>query len=143
MLFIHNLQLTPSVIDLLMPVLKNKPIEFFALQNNSFANVREGIEFAVEVMKSNEMMKAFYWASNTINSMEDARYLVEAVNSHPTINKVRLVNCFGDDTNGYDILCSLLTSDKGFKHIDINNSNIQTEGGTEISDYLATNPPLK
>jgi hypothetical protein len=139
-LSINNIQLPASVIDLLRPALKH--IESINLTNNSFVNVREGIEFAVEVMESNERMDTFCWASNTINSMEDARHLVDSIISHPAIKTVRLENCFGDDTNGYDILCSLLTSDKGFKHIDINNSNIQTEGGTEISDYLATNPPL-
>ena len=124
-------------------MLKYKPIEFFALQNNSFENVREGIEFAVEVMKSNEMMKAFYWASTTINSMEDAHYLVDSIINHLSIKTICLGVCFQGGCIGYDVLCSLLTSDKGFKHIDFDNSNIRTGGGTELPDYLAINPPLK
>ena len=91
-LSINNLQPSTSVIDLLKPVLKNKPIECFALQNNSFVNVREGIEFAVEVMESNETIQRFYWTSNTINSMEDARHLVDSIISHPSIDQIRLEN---------------------------------------------------
>ena len=143
MLFINNTQLTPSVIDLLKSVLKHKPLDAIGLRNNSFVNGRDGIEFAVDVMESNKTIEDFCWSSNAINSMEDARYLVEAVNSHPAINTVRLENCFGNDINGYDILCSLLAGDKNFTYIDLDNNNIRTGGSTEISDLIARNPPLK
>ena len=56
---------------------------------------------------------------------------------------IRLENCFGNDINGYDMLRSLLTSDKIFAGIDLDNNNIRTGGDTAISDHLATNPPLK
>ena len=38
---------------------------------------------------------------------------------------------------------SLLTSNKNFAEIDLDDNNIRTGGGTVLSDYLATNPPLK
>ena len=143
-LSIFNLQLPASVIDLLAPVLKHESFDTINLQNNSFVNIREGVEFVVEVMKSNDMMEVFCWTSNIINSMEDARYLVDAIISHPSIDMIRLDHCFGGDgINGYDTLRSLLTSDNGFKHIDFDRNNIRTGGDTAISDYLATNPPLK
>ena len=143
-LSIFNLQLPASVIDLLAPVLKHESFDTINLQNNSFVNIREGVEFVVEVMKFNDMMEVFCWTSNIINSMEDARYLVDAVNSHPAINTVRLENCFGNDINGYNILCSLLTRDKNFTIIDLDRNNFtQTGGSSAISDYLATNPSLE
>ena len=143
-LSIANSQLTPSVIDLLKPVLKHKPIGPINLQNNSFVNIRDGIEFAVEVLESNETIEVFYWTSNTINSMEDVQYLIDAIINHPSIDKIRLGDCFQrDGINGYDILRSLLTRDKNFTAIDFGNNYIRTGGGTEIPDYLATNPPLK
>ena len=149
-LSIANLQLSTSVIDLLKPVLKNKPIGSNNLQNNSFVNVREGIEFAVEVLESNETMKVFSLASKTINSMGDARYLVDAIVRHPSIDKIRLDHCFGGDgiqfggdVNGYDVLRPLLAGDKNFTYIDLERNHIRTGGGTVISDYLATDPPLK
>ena len=108
-LSICNLQLSASVIDFLKPVLEDKPIESIVLRNNSFVNVREGrIEFAVEVIESNEVIKRFNWTSNTIHSIEDAQHLVESIISHPSIDCIRLENCFVDDTNGYAILRSLL-----------------------------------
>ena len=143
-LSIFNVQLSPPVIDLLLPILKYKPVRSIVLQNNSFVNnIREGIEFAVEVMESNETIQGFYWASNTINNMEDARLLVEAVNSHPAINQVRLENCFDDDVNGYAVLIPLLASDKNFEEIDFDNNAIRTGGSTELPDLIARNPPLQ
>jgi len=62
--------------------------------------------------------------------------------SHPSIDGVWLDNCFGEGINGYDILRSILSSGKSFKSIGAGRNNIQTGGGTAISDYLATNPPL-
>ena len=127
-LSIANIQLTNPVIDLLKPVLKQKSIEYINLQNNSFVNGREGIELAVEVMESNDGIQTFFWTRNSINSMEDARYLVEAVNIHPAINTVRLENCFEGDVNGYHIMQSLLTStsNKNFAEIDLEGNHICT-----------------
>jgi Ran GTPase-activating protein (RanGAP) involved in mRNA processing and transport len=75
--------------------------------------------------------------------MEDAHYLVESIIKHPTIDKIRLDGCFGEEVNENDVLCSLLASDKNFAEIDLDNNNIQTDGISEISDYLAIDPPLK
>ena len=74
-LSIANSQLTPSVIHLLLPVLKHKSFGAINLQNNSFANVREGIEFAVEILESNETIERLYWTSNTINRYSSSRKL--------------------------------------------------------------------
>ena len=139
---IYNLQLSASVIDLLLPMLKHKPVISIELQNNSFVNGREGIGFAVEVMKSNRMMKGFHWYGNAINSMEDAQRLIEAIIRHPSLNRISL-DSFAEDINGYDVLCSLLAGDKNFTEIDFERNYIRTGGDTAISDYLATNPPLK
>ena len=141
-LSINHLQLSATVIDLLLPMLKHKPIGPINLQNNSFVNVREGIEFAEEVMKSNERMDIFSWKSNAINSMEDARYLVDAIVRHPSIDKVHIMNCFGGDINGYGLLRPLLAGDKNFSAINLDRNHIRTGGDTAIPDYLATNPPL-
>ena len=46
------LQLSSSVISLLTPALKGDKIINFYLGNNDFANIREGIEFAVEIIES-------------------------------------------------------------------------------------------
>ena len=62
---------------------------------NSFVNIREGIEFAVEVMKGNQTIQTLYWENNTINRMKDACYLVDSIINHPLIlKKIHLENCF-------------------------------------------------
>ena len=141
---ICNVQLTSSVIALLTQAVKGKAIfKSFALVRNEFVNVREGIDFAVKLVEDNPNLERFDWVDNEIESTEDARYLVNAITTHPHIDDVRLENCFGEDIDGYEILRSLVTSGKSFAHIDLEGNNIRTGGGTEISDYLAANPTLK
>ena len=124
--------------------LKGKAIlKSFALVRNEFVNAREGIDFAVKLVEDNPNLEQFDWVNNEIETIEDACYLVDAVISHPHINKVCLDNCFGEDINGYGILRSLVTSDKRFLSIDLGGNNIRTGGGTAIPDYIASNPPLK
>ena len=140
---IYNVQLTSSVMDLLTPALKSKEIDMLTLNNNDFVNIREGIKFAVDVMESNPNMKHFLWEHNQLDSMENARSVLDAVISHPSIDRIRLENCLHDgNINGYDVLCYLLTSGKRFEHIECDNNNIQTRGGTAIPEYIASNPPL-
>ena len=64
-----------------------------------FFNVREGIDFAVEIVGDNQNLDFFQWVNNPIESTQDVSYLVDAVISHPCIDTVRLENCFGEDIN--------------------------------------------
>ena len=123
LLGIFNMQLTSSVMDLLTPALKDKLMKSFALVNNEFANAREGIKFAIEIIQCNPRLKQFGWANNSIENMADANRLVGAVIGHPTIDVVSLYNCFAEDVDAYSILCSLLSSTKDFDNIVIR-SNI-------------------
>ena len=141
--FIYDVQLTSSVIDLLTPALKDRPIVFLGVQDNEFVNPREGVDFAVEFIQSNQLLKRLRWANNPIDSMNDATHLVEAIIGHPLLDWVRLENCFGGNVNAHDILCSLFTCNKHFSYIHLDSNNIRTEGGTEIPDFLARNPPLE
>ena len=140
---INGIQLSSSVLKLLEPALnlKGKINYTLALTNNEFTNVREGIEFAVKVIKANHNLQEFRWMHNQITNMEDAKYLTRAIINHPSIDNVCLDNCFGGDINGYDILCTLLASGKAFVNIGFESNNIKTNGGTAISDYIARNPP--
>ena len=53
-----------------------------------------------------------------IESMEDARYLVDAIISHQ-IDYITLENCFGEDINGYEILRSLFASGRNTRKLDV------------------------
>jgi len=142
---IQNIQLTPSVIDLLVPVLKGKVDFALTLNNNSFTNPREGIEFAVQVIKDNNNMSNFEWMYNDFSSMTEAHYLADAIISRLSIDHVRLENCFGEGFNmdGYSILKLLIASDKSWKYIDFECNNFMTRGCTAIPDYIAKNPSLQ
>ena len=138
---IQNLQLSHSVISMLVPALKVR-LKMLLLDNNGFDD-RKGIEFLVTCMQSNRQMNEFYLTNNQLGGMENARSVLDAVTRHPSIEHVRLENCLGGDINGYNILCSLLASGKQFDTIDFDRNNIHTKGGTAIPDYIANNTPLK
>lgn len=142
-LCIYNMQLPSSVIDLLAPALRDKSIETFFLDNNEFVNAREGVDFAIETIQSNQIKKIQWVNGQKIESMDDVNHLVDAIISHPLIDNIRLENCFGENVDAYSILRSLLASNKPFASIDLDSNNIKTGEGTEIPDYLATNPPLE
>ena len=81
--------------------------------------------------------------NNSIEIVEDATRLVEAIINHPLIDSIRLGSCFGENVDAYEVLCSLLSCNKEFSFIDLKSNNVRTGSRTEIPDYLATNPPLK
>ena len=141
--YLRNVELTSSVMDLLASALKRKAIfKYVVFDGNDFVNTHDGIEFAVETVGYNPKLEQFEWVNNQIERMEDARYLVDAIISHPLINHIRLDSCFSEYINGYDVFRCLFTSGRSFSHIDLEWNGIETGGSSEISDYLATNPPL-
>jgi hypothetical protein len=133
-----NMQLDPSVIDLLTPALTWKSICRFELSCNAFASPDDGCRFAVTIIEKNPRLKEFVWAENQIGGI-----LVESILSHPSLDTVSLKNCFGGGIDAYDTLCSLLSSDKDFIRIALESSNIQPEGRTEVPAFLAANPRLQ
>jgi len=144
-LTIQNVQLSHSVISLLIPAMKGKLKHLFLDNNDLFwVDNREGIEFVIKCMETNRLMTNFYLANNQLEGMENVSSVLDAVISHPSINRIRLENCLGgEEINGYDVLCSLLASSKQFDTIDFDRNNIHTRGGTAIPDYITNNPPLK
>jgi len=140
---IQNVQLIPSVMDLLITAFKGKLNDLF-LDNNEFLNIHEGTEFIVTCIQSNRQMTEFCLLNNQLGSAENARSVLDAIISHPSINYIRLENCLGgEEINGYDMLCSLLASGKPFDTVDFERNSIQTNGDTSIPDCIANNPPLK
>ena len=99
---VYNVQLTSSVIDMLSPALNGNKIEKLILNNNDFVHISEGIEFAVEVIKSNPNMKNFSWDYNQLESIENAHLVLDAVINHPSIHRIRLESCLGG--TGYEAL---------------------------------------
>jgi len=138
---IQNVQLTSEVLDLLAPALKGKPLRELILERNGFAN-NEGIMFSTECIKHNNELQHLDWINNQIDSTEDAMLLVDAIVSHPSVTKVSLDNCFGGISNSYEVVRPLFASDRTWEKLDLEGNNIRTRGGTEIPNYIASNPPL-
>jgi len=140
---ICGLQLTPAVLDMLMPSLTMKDFRALELDGNEFVNARDGIFFAVGFIKNNPRLEEFVWINNDLGSMDNANHLLGALCSLLSIRRIHLQNSCGENVNGYDILRSLVSSNAQLKDIDLSSNNIWTMGGTHLSDYLATNPPLE
>ena len=141
--FLH-VELAPPVIDLLLPVLTSKTIfNKLCWDDNYFMNIHEGIELLVKTMNANPWLVDLDLTDNTTDSEEDVHHLKDAIISQPSIHTIRLHNLCGESVNGYNLLCSLLASNKSFIHISLEGNNIQTGGDTTIPDYIGTNPPLK
>jgi len=140
-LSIADVQLPSQVLDLLAPALKGKPITEFVIKRNEFAN-NEGTKFITECIKHNNELQDLDWVNNQILNTKDAMLLVACIINHPSITKVQLENCLGGEINSYEVLCPLFSSDTRWDHLDLEGNNIQTKGGTEIPNYIMSNPPL-
>jgi len=137
-----DMELPDTVLDLLSKALESTQFTKFGLQNNSFG--QKGIEFVLNYLKTNQIMKEFGLFVNTIDNMEQIKQLCEIVEEHPNIEDVSLDECRGEGLNGYEMLQMIMNAGKyKLNGVDLSNNNISTGGGTFISDFLACNPMLQ
>ena len=112
----------------------------------------EGVQFATNVLKSNETVAKFCWCHNSFHSTEEACNLTDTILEHQTISSVTFcelsslreadgidlyapVNRFFDSTPGARTVTLL--------RIDLRDNGIKTDGDRCIPDFLSTNPQLK
>jgi len=131
-----NMQLTPSIIDILAPALKEnqiKSLSFIGIELDSSYAIR----FSVDIMKASKHLTDIDWAYTRIDSKDDARDLSLAISSHPSINHVRFENCFGVERSlGYSMLCDLFQfGNKIGNTIDLEGNHIRT-GGLQCNTIL-------
>ena len=139
---LYFVQLPSSVLDLLSNALKSTHFKNFCLNGNNFG--RAGITFALDYMQNNPQLEKFGLYSNPINNEDDVNQLCEIIKDHPALHKIELDECCGEGINGYEVLCSILTSGESkLKYIDLSNNNISSRGSTFLADFLATNPILE
>jgi len=140
---ISNIQLSSDILDLLLPAMKTKNIGDIELDNNHFANAREGIDFVIKVAESIPTLRSIVWIKNPIHDINDALHLVDKMNDHPGIDNICLWECCREGVNGYELLCSILKKNKKCSEIYFRHNNVRTMGDTFLSDFLKSNPPLK
>ena len=142
-LAIDNLELPTSVLNLLSPALKGKEINRCRFTHNTFDRMGDGIEFAVGLIKGLASTERFDWMNNVIEDEEHINNLIDAIISNPSIDRIQLEHSLGDGINSYDVLSTLLASEKPFTLIDLEGNNIKTEGDIAIPDFINSNPPLQ
>ena len=82
-------------------------------------------------------MCCFGWANNIITRGEDVRRLVNAIDSHPFVDKVRLDDCLGDDATPRDLLSSFMCSNKGYTHLSFAGNMIECLEEMGFSNFIS------
>ena len=136
----QNMSLELDVIRMLAPVLKGERIKSFCLTNNDLGGHSWVVIFAIEIIRECEMLEQFRWERNDITNQRSANDLIQAIIDHPRIDDICLGNCW---CGGYDAISRLFSSNKRLVSISLEEAGIATDGGTEIPNFLAANPPLR
>ena len=73
----------------------------------------------LQCIKSNNELERIDWINNQIDNTKDAMLLVDAIISHPSIDKVRIENCLGDENiNSYEVVRPIFASDRTWEELD-------------------------
>ena len=141
---IINMHLPYEVLAILMQGLAEKDMHRMSLDGVVFQEFRQGIDFAVDMIQRSRMMQHFCWAYNgmSMTDITDSNRLFEAVVNHPSLTTITLDAYIGH-ANGYDNLISLLTTQSTMKELVYRGNNVLTGGDTRLSEFIATNPPLR
>jgi len=141
-LYLADVELPREVTNLLSSALCLTHFQTLILKNNDFG--RNGIEFALNCIEDNPILKKFVLGHNQIDEGEDFDRLCEIVKHHQSIETVHLVACKGGELCGFDMLRSIINAGSNkLKDIDFSDNAISTGGSTFISDFLGTNPILR
>ena len=140
---VANVQLTSAVLDMLGHSLRETTVRGFSLNNNGFANTTEGVNFAIKFLRHNMSLHTFSWKENRITGGRDVTRLCGALNRLPPLQDLRMIKCCGDTSNGYGILCLLISGAcQHLNKLSFVSNNISTGVESHVSEFLATNPQL-
>eukprot|EP00984_Skeletonema_dohrnii_P016043 scaffold7040_cov100-Skeletonema_dohrnii-CCMP3373.AAC.2 len=135
-----KVELRKEVLDIIGPPLLLCPFDSIRLENNRFD--REGILFAIDLLKQNKSMVSLHLTGNTIETDDDFNLLSEVISNHPSLKELDLTRCAGPNITSVSFNSIFLAS-KGLKTLHLRGNDIATDGSSIIADCLATNPPLQ
>lgn len=135
-----KVELRKDVIDVIGPQLKLNLFESIRLEDNLLD--RDGILFAIELMKQNTAVVQFYLIGSRIDIDEDLNLLSQVISDHPSLRVLELTRCFDPNINPVS-LNSLLSASKGLKSLNLAENSISSGGSSMIADCIATNPVLQ
>ncbi|EJK44214.1 hypothetical protein THAOC_37268, partial [Thalassiosira oceanica] len=141
---VTNVKFDASVMQMIERALRNKDsLLKFLLKSNHFDDTERAVGFATNIIKSNLMMKTFFWHDSAISDDDAASGLIDALVRHPNVKNVTLSYAL-QEVDLYDVVKELFVSNgKEFHYIDMEGNDIRTQGDSTISDFLATNPRLQ
>ena len=135
-----KVELRKEVLDIIGPPLLLCPFDSIRLENNRFD--REGILFAIDLLKQNKSMVSLHLTGNTIETDDDFNLLSEVISNHPSLKELDLTRCAGPNITSVSFNSIVLAS-KGLKTLHLTGNDIATDGSSIIADCLATDPPLQ
>jgi hypothetical protein len=135
-----KVELRKDVIDIIGPQLKLNLFQSIRLEDNLLD--RDGILFAIDLMKQNTAVVRFYLIGSRIDIDEDLNLLSQVISDHPSLKELELTRCFDPNINPVS-LNSLLSASKGLKSLHLMGNNISSNGNSMIADFIATNPALQ
>eukprot|EP00985_Skeletonema_marinoi_P030724 scaffold33574_cov152-Skeletonema_marinoi.AAC.1 len=135
-----KVELRKEVLDIIGPPLLLCPFDSIRLENNRFD--REGILFAIDLLKHNKSMVSLHLAGNTIETDDDFNLLSEVISNHPSLKELDLTRCAGPNITSVSVNSIVLAS-KGLKTLHLTGNDISTDGSSIIADCLAADPPLQ
>ncbi|EJK47303.1 hypothetical protein THAOC_33986 [Thalassiosira oceanica] len=140
----NNVQLDEHALQMIETSVRQKGIVELYLERNQYRG-GEGVQFAIDVLKSNRSVVAFRWRDNSFYSTDDACELVDAVLEHPSTSEVSFTSSFHDGITTYSPVKRLFCGIGSDTLLDIylGDNGIKTNGDRCIPDFLSANSPLK
>ena len=136
-----KVELRKEVVDMLAPPLARSPFDRILLEYNRFD--REGIAFAIDLLKQNRYVSDYSLIGSPIEIDEDLNLLSSIISTHPSLKELSLAHCASPTTNNPDRFNPIISASMGLTTLDLAGNNISGSASVIIADCLATNPPLK
>ena len=140
---LKNVQLDQRTLQIIEASARQKGLKGVTLARNQFHG-SDGVQFAIDVLKSNRSVEMFSWCRNAFHSTEAACKIVDAVLEHPMICRLHLTSSLSEDIARAPLQCLFGgVGTNTLQAVNLIGNGIKTNGGRCISDFLSTNPPLE
>ena len=137
-----GMELPGEVIDLLSNALKSTHFHYFTLRSNNFG--QKGIEFALDYLETNPILKRYILVNNEFESMNDIERLCRIVETHPSIKTLQIPGCKAPDIDDYEMLKMVMYAGMyKLDVLDLSDNGIGNENGEFVAGFMSKNHRLK
>jgi hypothetical protein len=150
---LRNVQLNPETVLLLKEALMNKPfhelrimysMDYAIMDDHPDGNDRRRmvVDAIIALVQSNKHLRKLDMEGNLVQRWQIGE-LCSSVHSHPSLVELDLRNCF-DNGLADEMMTSLLANGNiRLERLVMSTNNITSNVTALLSDFLATDPPLK